>query len=145
MKQKKSQKPHKKHIAIVISIIATIAIVVTICLMIAFRAETTLYSIHYYYKGNIVFYFDAKPNYILVEERSIIQCIKDPCEPNKVSESRIDYTPEYRAMFEDVFKDRTEKQIAITDDDMKSVLGDHNAAVLTQLFLHALSKSNPQN
>jgi hypothetical protein len=124
---------HKKLNAIIISVIATIAIVVTICLMVAYRSEITQYSINYY-EGNIVYYIDAKPNHILVEKRTVINCIKAPCEPIKESERRIDYTPEYRQAFENIFAHRGKTAISTSSGKADSDLGEENARIIRQLI-----------
>ena len=133
MKSKKTQKSHKKIIAIIISIIATIAIVVTICLMVASRSEITQYAINYY-EGNTVYYVEAKPDYILVEERTVINCIKAPCEPIKRSEYRIDYTPEYRQAFDNIFAHRDETEISTSAGKADSDLGAENARIIRQII-----------
>ena len=124
---------HKKLNAIIISVIATIAIVVTICLMVAYRSEITQYSINYY-EGNIVYYIEAKPNYILVEERAVINCIKAPCEPIKKSEYRINYTPEYRQAFENIFAHRGKTEISTSSGKADSDLGEENARIIRQII-----------
>lgn len=80
MESKKTQKSHKKLNAIIISVIATIAIVVTICLMVAYRSEITKYSINYY-EGNIVYYIDAKPDHTAKPSRISLRIAAKPKSP----------------------------------------------------------------
>ena len=120
----KYSKPLKIGIAIflVIVIITVIGVVVRM----ATTSDSGLfgsmfqnsYTVHYYDKMINSYDFEPKDDYIVVKKLSQPNCIQAPCNPMVIGEFHVDYTDEYRDLFEKLFENNDSKEISINSKDL---------------------------
>ena len=71
---------------------------------------------------------EAKEDYIVVKKLEQPQCIQAPCNPIVVGKFRVDYTDEYRELFEKLFEGKDSKKISIRASEIsgeeRAVLGE---------------------
>ena len=86
------------------------------------------YVIRYYDNIMAPYDIEAKEDYIVVKKLEQPQCIQAPCNPIVVGKFRVDYTDEYRELFEKLFEGKDSKKISIRASEIsgeeRAVLGE---------------------
>ena len=123
------KKPKYKEIGLAALIVILIAILIgiVIWIILAARLESVdntdgvNYTVHYYGSSIESYNIEAKDDYIVVKKlEQRVQCIQAPCDPVVVDSFRVDYTDEYRELFEELFEGHDGKFISISASEASS-------------------------
>lgn len=123
------KKPKYKEIGLAALIVILIAILIGIVIWIILAArlesvdntDEVNYTVRYYGSSIESYNIEAKDDYIVVKKlEQRVQCIQAPCDPVVVGSFRVDYTDEYRALFDELFAGHDGRFISISASEASS-------------------------
>jgi len=93
-------------------------IVVLLLLLCGCKSEETSSHIIHYRDNMNIYDIKEKNNKLEIEKSDIIVCVKAPCNPIKEKTYTKDNTKEYKEFIKELFKDKDDNELSITDNDL---------------------------